>query len=309
MVESNKEIHIVFQVLNFIFGALSHPYNLSPDEKILLIALARHKGAKGIYPSITTLAKELKRSRRSIMRYLKVLNEKQLINIDKNLGCSNRYKLSPTSVNCVTGDVHVTSDTPVTGLVTTEVTTSDTPVTQSIKINNKKEIIERARKKRAALSDSFLPNEKIIPLWQETVSKSGKTKDQLLSKFKNLQKSKDGMSADWDAEFENFLLNERPMGYSGSKPTPELKCTIPEFGKPGHPDYERNKEFEMRYAAERKKQIELTEAPLPENILSGEEFVQKAREYQRKKLNGQSQHGELNHDITSLIGTGNNSRR
>lgn len=288
MAENSKEIHIVFQVLNFLCGSGSEPYNLSSDEKFLLIVLARHKGAKGIYPSITTLSKELKRSRRSIMRYLKVLEEKQLINIDKKLGYSNHYELSTTSVNCVTGDVSVTSDNAVTGLVTTEVTTSDRGVTQSIKINNKKEIIERARKARAALSDSFFPDEKINSLWIETASKSGKNKEQLLTKFKNLQKSKEGMSADWNAEFENFLINEKPVGYVNGKGNgngnSDIKSTVKFFNDPDHPSYAELKRIqEIKTIQE--KQNEEVEAK-PQEHLSFREIKR------RFELN--KQHGELN---------------
>lgn len=74
------------------------------------------------------------------------------------------------------------------------------------KINNK----NRERKKRAPLSENFIPNEKMIFLLEEISIKNNISSDKLLIKFKNVQKSKDKLSADWNAELENFLINEKP---------------------------------------------------------------------------------------------------
>jgi hypothetical protein len=117
----------------------------------------------------------------------------------------------------------------------------------------KKEERKRAREKRVPLSDYFLPNEKLNALIRETSTKSGKSPETLLAKFKNIQKSKDGTSADWNAEYENYLHNEKPQGYvtgvRGQGNT-EIKSTVQFYGV-GHPDYERDKEIRERAERER----------------------------------------------------------
>lgn len=300
MVESNKDIHIVFQVLNFIFGSISEPHNLSADEKILLIALARHKGIKGIYPSIPTLARELQRHRTSVIDTLKKLEEKMLIMIDKNKGKSNHYELCTGSSVYTTGSAETTSSVHPTTPVVSTLTTSSVHTTQSIKINNTDKVIERERKKRAPLSDSFLPSEKMNSLWQETALKSGKSKEQLLAKFKNLQKSKDGMSADWDAEFENFLINEKPAGYlnghgSGNG---EVKSTVKFLDDPDHPNHEQWKHIQEITIMQEKQKVEV-EAKPKEHL----SFMERKRIFELNK-----QHGELNNgNISNNTGRSGNS--
>jgi len=247
MAESNKDIHIVFQVLNFIFGWQSDDYTLLPFHRLLLIALARHKGIKGIYPSIATLAKELKVSSRYVKTSLLHLESLKLIAIDRDNGRSSRYYLDflqPTEHLQITGDPQFTGElqiTPPSICRSPHRASVDHPINteEELKRNNR----ERARKKRAALTDSFLPSEKINNLWIETASKSGKSKEELLSKFKNLQKSKQGTSADWNAEFENFLINERPMGFvtkqnGNGNGNGQTKATEKFFDDPTHPNYE-----------------------------------------------------------------------
>jgi hypothetical protein len=138
MSDNKKEIHAVFQVLNFI----SNPpptIKLSSDEQILLVFLAKHKGSKGIYPSIPTLARELTRDERCIRRTIKRLKDKKIIIIDKNIGKNNHYKLSTSQgVDALT----ITHNTQGVDALTPRAYTPETQgvdALQSVKRSNKKQ--------------------------------------------------------------------------------------------------------------------------------------------------------------------------
>ena len=92
MSTNSKEIHIVFRVLNFIYSPLVEKYNLLANDKLLLINLAKHKGAYGIFPSQKTLAKELELSVRYIRERLHYLASLGLILI-KRKGVAHYYEL------------------------------------------------------------------------------------------------------------------------------------------------------------------------------------------------------------------------
>lgn len=117
-----------------------------------------------------------------------------------------------------------------------------------------------ARKKRVPLSDSFVFDEAVLVKLEETSQRVGLTKEDLLSKFRNIAKSKEKLSADWNSELDTFLINERPA-YSVTtvlankmiaptapqKPVQQVyHASFREFG-PGHPDWERNREWERKH--------------------------------------------------------------
>ena len=146
--KETKEIHIVFKVLNFIFGSLSLPYNLSPDEERMLIALARHYGPRGIYPSNSTLAKELKRHRTNIIKTVTRLEEKKLITVEREEGKSNHYNfrlpcetrsVDATTNLSTTRSVDATPSVDATGPVASTHKTRSVGTTQSIQIINTEE--------------------------------------------------------------------------------------------------------------------------------------------------------------------------
>jgi hypothetical protein len=74
---------------------------------------------------------------------------------------------------------------------------------------------EPARKKRAPLSVDYQPHEKLNALIDKTIQRSGHPRSILLTKFRNIISSSNKQSADWDAEFENFLLNEKSVTSQG----------------------------------------------------------------------------------------------
>lgn len=99
-----KTIHIVFQVLNFLSHPLSSSsYDLSPDEKLILIFLSKHHGQKGIYPSVHTLSRELQRHHTCIRKTLKKLVKKNLLKIQNIPGKSSNYTLLIPSLELSTG--------------------------------------------------------------------------------------------------------------------------------------------------------------------------------------------------------------
>ncbi len=76
--------------------------------------------AQDCFPSVTTLAKNSHISRRTVMRQLKKLEDLGLISIQRIKGKSNIYRLLDVEKPVdKTGDIHVTSDSRDTGVVST----------------------------------------------------------------------------------------------------------------------------------------------------------------------------------------------
>lgn len=97
-----------------------------------------------------------------------------------------------------------------------------------------------ARASRLPLSENFKADEQNQKRLAEASNRSGKSQDDLLRTFRNIQKSKEKVSADWQAELETFLMNERPAGFglvTNRLEKPEVKNTVPFWG-PGHPGWE-----------------------------------------------------------------------
>lgn len=87
-----KQIHVVFQVLNFIHGEASKKYNLMPIDKLILINFASHKGTKGIFPSQETIASELDISIRYVRERTKHLIAIDVLSVQKE-GRKYKYDL------------------------------------------------------------------------------------------------------------------------------------------------------------------------------------------------------------------------
>lgn len=246
---SNKPLHIVFQVLNFITSPDSDPYQLTHDEEKLLLILAKHKGPKGIYPSIPTLAEKSKRTERSVMRTLVRLEEKHLIMVNRQQGKSNHYEIAELST---TPDVHVTPDmydTPdvhVTTPLTSMAQTPDVHVTRSNKIIKTDNQNRERRKNRAhPLPDDYLHTE----LHEEKAQEFGWPADEFfecLDKFMAHHRAKGTEKVDWDAEFDLWLIreerfkaeetakrerraNDRSLGNGSGRGQQEVRSTVPWF--------------------------------------------------------------------------------
>lgn len=142
---AKKEIHIVFQVLNFLHSDHHLAQITTPAEHLLLINLASHKGEKGICPSLTLIAKELKLSRMTVIRSIQRWEELDIVQIQKNNGKKSYYFLNiplPTSNIDATGNIRNTGNigmtTPVTFTSSTGNIHDDIDITKEELSKNKK---------------------------------------------------------------------------------------------------------------------------------------------------------------------------
>lgn len=236
--EKKKPIHIVFQILNFIFSLESSKFNLTPIDQLLLLSLAKHTGSQGTYPSLRILRTDLKISERYLRERIKIIEQKELISLEKRKGKKHIYhflflpKLSTDPAAAAAGlGKSQNAMTPQLQFRDPAAIAADIYKTN----NQLKSRERRLRKKRAPLSLSWFPPQSFEMKLTEVAKKSNISVDELIKKFKNLQLSTGKNSLDWNAEFENFLINERPSQKSGSQ---EIRAPqVPEWG-PGHPSYD-----------------------------------------------------------------------
>jgi len=227
--------------MNFLFGPLSDIYDLSSDEKLLLIALSKHKGNKGIYPSAFTLSKEVKRTDRNVRNTLKRLENKGLIKITAKAGHSNHYDIvMPTeklSTTPVADDRPVVHDTPVADDIPPLSSTTVTPVVHDRQYNTdnqyRRNNTERAPPSVAPLSlvdNFFKPEQSNIELAKDL----GVNLERELESFRDKHEGRKTQE-----QFKHWLIKAHEYGKS-RKPMAavnEQKCTIPFWG-PGHPTWD-----------------------------------------------------------------------
>lgn len=236
--QDKKTVHIVFQVLNFLSRPhLSADYNLSSDEKLLLIFLAKYKGGGGIYPSVSTLGRHLQRNVTSIRRSLRRLLQKKLIKIQYVPGKSSNYTLfipcddlsTTTGVDALGICDAPRASTPVHP-VRTRPTTPRTDARLSERDNNHLNKTERTRTKRAsALSDDFEPNKQSC----QTAKEAGLTQDEAnyeFEKFMNHYLENEEKKKDWQLVLKNWFIRageyKRTHGAITVKPE-EVRSTVP----------------------------------------------------------------------------------
>jgi len=228
---SEKKIHIVFEVLNFLHSNASKSYHLFQSEKLILINLASHMGQKGIFPAIDTIAEELSLDRKTVIKSLNSLAQKKIISVNKSAGLVNQYfiqKLSTTSTTHATGGMSGTSTTEWDYTSTTHAT-PPVPLsgTRYNKVNNKRNNREeRARGKTRAfpLSDFFQPHENLKAVAQ----KLGINYELNLRKFICDAKATGKKFVDADAAFEKWLLGERNYATPMVTPLPLTSKEIEE---------------------------------------------------------------------------------
>jgi Helix-turn-helix domain len=272
---AKKSLHPIFELLNFLSGTESEQYKLSSNEQLVLIFLCKHKGAKGIYPSLQTLAKETKKTLCAVRRSVHNLQQKKILDIEFLSGKSSNYTiLIPAFLNNDTPsvDASTTNNKPLAStLVHPSRPRQYTPsvdASLSIQRNNNLSNTERgARKKLAPLPLNWLPDEKRLKHLHDTAAKAGLTAEALLTKFRNVQLTKDNTSADWQLSFENFLISERPTNLLGQfKPKQEVSSGLKFFDDPTHPnaaEFLAIKKFDEDRARERSNVIPITEEIKP----------------------------------------------
>ncbi len=231
-----KQIHIVFQVLNFLSKEDSIPFDLTADEKLLLIFLVKHKGVKGIYPAVATLARELKRTPRTIQRTLLRLKAKKLILIESSPGKSNQYLvLLPQPTLSTTPRVDATPHLS-TPLASTpphpsrgREATPRVDATQIERVNNIINKTERERKKRAhPLPQDFLPNQETIDFARD-IGLSGVEAQQEFEKFVLDVQAKGYTRVDWQKALQKWLLDAANHKKNAKPKNPEPRSTVPYY--------------------------------------------------------------------------------
>lgn len=231
----DKEIHVVFQVLNYVFSPISHDNRLLPVHRLLLIALAKHSGVKGIYPSTTTLAKELNVSSRYIKTCLNYLESLNILKIARKNGRSNHYYLEflstdrGTTDHRCTDDHRGTTDHPTGELQIRDRGTTDHPISINNQLRRNK--TERRKKAALALSDDFEPTRETV----QEAKRVGLTQDEAnyeLEKFFNYYLENKEEKTDWQLVLQNWFIRagnyKRQKGAINVKQE-EVRSTVPWF--------------------------------------------------------------------------------
>ncbi len=285
--------HIMFQVNNFLKTPQCKKHKLLHIDKLILFYLSGHKGDKGIFPMQETLADELEISIRYLRTRLKNLEKKGFLYIE-NINRKSHYHLIFLST---IEDLQIPSKEKIedpqirSQRIHRSGHTGSTDATNN-KLNNKLNNRESTRTNRAPLSPDWQPDQKRQALAKEIAQKTGKSVEQLISKFRNLQLSKQSISAYWDGEFENFLINERtPDWFSAATATTQpQKDADKGWWGPGHPGWESaNAGNSARPQVAPIEPKEIDEKVFEE----GRAKIKAWKLEQLKKLNGQDQHGEL----------------
>lgn len=212
---NNKDIHVVFQVLNFLRNSDVIEYKLLPADKLLLIFLASHFGTQGIFPNQSTLAKEMQCSIRHVRARLKYLQEINLISIN----CIKRkhhYSLLFLSTEgpplSTEEEVQFPYKEPVNHPIEEpqfpsqrnhSSSQSGTTVPTNRYNNNQLNKIERSAKRSTSLPINFKPDEESVQLGQ-----SLGLSDEIVFKFRDYCLSKASRSYDWQSTFRNFMRSE-----------------------------------------------------------------------------------------------------
>jgi Helix-turn-helix domain len=244
---SNKSVHIVFQVLNFLHSAYSVSYDLVDAERLLLINLASHQGIKGIYPSKKTLCKELKKGYSTLTRIIASLIKKKLLSVDYIRGISNHYhlhiptiELSTTLLTDEQGTVNNPAHPRAEGLLTHKqggLLIGEPLITKG----NNKGIKRRVKRKRLhPIPPDFSLNEKSIEAIQAYGLKAEEI-DEIIVSFVEYYEASDTLSDDWNRMLIAWFKREmkfkkgRFTGEQGYPPTQrdEIRSTVPWFD-PNH---------------------------------------------------------------------------
>jgi hypothetical protein len=222
----SKNIHIVFQVLNFLYSIESKKFNLLPNDERILINLAHHNGPKGIFPSVKTIAKELNITDRYVRERLSFMAGKKVILIDKNDGKRNSYLLhfllsinetefyNNLSDSCPTTEPQFTPELQFTpepqfhiplnpSSATPEpqfrhITTKDQPINNKDK---RKEHLQKRDASKTAISKNFTPNENHAKLANQFDLKLERERDSFIDYYKAHGKR----MINWNSAFNNWL--------------------------------------------------------------------------------------------------------
>lgn len=234
-----KDIHLVFQLLNFLTSDEIEKYNLLLIDKWILTILAKHNGKEGIFPSQVTIAKKARIDLRYLERRLKYLKSIGLISTQRIKRSLNYYfNLPQEFTGLQTGDDNFNNSN--TGLQTGSLPVS-TPVSYR-STDRPKRVLNNITKERERkpLSLDFGFSEKHILLCRERKLDPS----HVLAKFVAYAKCTGRESNDWESEAELWIRRELPTrtldveGVVKRVPTNnEPHSTVQEWGR-GHPGWE-----------------------------------------------------------------------
>lgn len=211
MAETKKEIHIVFQVLNFLHDSFSKQYKLLPIDKLILITLASHKGSRGIFPMQETLADELGIKRRHLRYRLQYLESIGLIWIEK-IARKHYYHLQKLSTieapQCTYPEIIEAPQCTSQGHYSAA--HRGTVVAPNNKVSNKLKKRESARKSLAPLSPDFSPDQKTRGVVKELSIKK-ECLDDIFGGFMEYFLDSGEARKDWQFECRKWFKREVEM--------------------------------------------------------------------------------------------------
>jgi len=239
---TDKTIHVVFQVLNFLRSINSTEHAIIANDKLLLVFLAAHQGEYGIFPNQQTLANELHLTVRHIRDRLKYLASLGLISITR-VKRKHHYTL-----NFLTQIEELQFPySPQKQLQQRNPSSSSqrnpssahrgTPVPTNNNKNNQVNNSERAATKRAApLTDDFLPTQATFDKAEE-LGLTEEEANQEVDKFMGHYLAKGIKNVDWDAALHKWFIQagiyKRKNKYTATAPKQdEVGSTVPWFN--GH---------------------------------------------------------------------------
>ncbi len=213
----SKEIHIVFQVLNFFKTESPELYKLNSTDKLLLLTLASFQGEKGIFPSIHTLSKIIKKNYFYVMRRLRVIESTGLLKMKCKKGAKHHYFL--TFLDNKTTDLEVssllkTTDQEISGKIQTTDQEVSKPLTsrsqttdQEVRLVVKEYSNKRERGANAphTLTNDFQPTDEQKQYCLLNRIDIGSE----LVRFVLMSKAKGTKFTDWHAAFDLWLGNAR----------------------------------------------------------------------------------------------------
>lgn len=183
-------------------------------KRLVLLAIADHQGEIGAWPSITTIARMVNASERSVQRDIKELEFMgELIVETQNAPVKSQYKSNLYWVNLpgVT-DRHPGVTDSASG-VTDSVVRGDTVVTLS------QRTITKPKKREHTLPEDWYPSKNLMDYFE--------TKWPLLDPEYNIEqfllfwKSTNKKKSDWDLTFQGWMNREQKWHESrGNKPQP-----------------------------------------------------------------------------------------
>ena len=305
-------MNLMLRVALFLRDEISLSYDLIPSDVTILLILASHIGDKDFwYITRPDVARECRLQISQFTRRAKKLESQKLITV-RRTGKANAYGITLPKIEgkqwCL--DRYSSTHQPVdkksdeyssTYQMSTRVPNRWVPEYPHKETINKQKKTERARTKRAPLSPSWFPNDQNMITAREVSSKVGKSIDQLIAKFRNLQISKEATSADWNRNFENFLIDEKIPAMIGNG-------QVVQDNRPKMKDWTQERiERQKREPAEAKNGSNAQEAQPKESEPVVEHIPYK--ELKRRYLLKQQQ-GELNRGKeTDTIETGDNHSR